>query len=101
MSFPNNLLSDESIPNMIKLFQINPIRVLDLTNNQIGCEGIKDLAKFLRSDLKCQIQKLVLALNNVRKEGSDELAQVISVEIIYMQTVPVLVSENYHYPNYL
>lgn len=76
MSFPNNLLSDESIPNMIKLFQINPIRILDLTNNQIGCEGIIDLAKFLRSDLKCQIQKLVLALNNMRKEGSDELAQV-------------------------
>ncbi len=45
LSFPNNLLSDDSIQSLVKIVSISPIKMVDVTNNKIACEGAKVFGK--------------------------------------------------------
>ena len=58
-------------------------RSLDLTNNQLQCEGAKILARHVITFQKCRIQKIILALNKIGDEGCQALCQVkISITVV-------------------
>lgn len=74
ISLQNNIMTDESMPNLIKIFGLSPVKTIDLTNNNFSCGGAKDLARFIiQSGVRCKLQKIVLSLNNLGQSGSDEL----------------------------
>ncbi len=51
MSLPNNMLSDDSAQSLVRVLSVNPIKMLDLTNNKIGCEGAKIIGKYVKAGL--------------------------------------------------
>ena len=77
--FANNNLTDESIDAIVKLLGgNNKIRSLDLTNNKIGCDGIRQLAEVLSEQPKGKLETLILSLNDMREDGCGSLCQVIA-----------------------
>ena len=78
--FANNNLTDESIDAIVKLLGgNNKIRSLDLTNNKIGCDGIRQLAEVLSEQPKGKLETLILSLNDMREDGCGSLCQVIAL----------------------
>ena len=78
--FANNNLTDESIDAIVKLLGgNNKIRSLDLTNNKIGCDGIRQLAEVLSEQPKGKLETLILSLNDMREDGCGSLCQVITL----------------------
>ena len=74
---PNNLLTDESVDSLVKIMNCNLLlREVDLTNNQLSCEGAKELSKFVAS-AKCRLQKLVLSLNRIGDDGCAAFCQAL------------------------
>ncbi len=49
IAMPNNCLTDETVPILVKFLASHPLKRVDLTNNQLTCEGAAMLAKFFSS----------------------------------------------------
>ena len=76
---PNNCLTDDSIPSLVKIMTANPLSDIDLTNNKITCEGAEMLAKFLSSGNvgRSKLRRLDLSLNNISHPGCKALCKVL------------------------
>ena len=86
--FANNNLTDESIDAIVKLLGgNNKIRSLDLTNNKIGCDGIRQLAEVLSEQPKGKLETLILSLNDMREDGCGSLCQVIALTKFLLDSI--------------
>jgi hypothetical protein len=80
---PNNCLTDETVPILIKFLSCHPLKHIDLTNNQLTCEGAVMLAKFLVTiGTKSKLKRLNLSLNNIGKAGCDALCKVLAKKLL-------------------
>ena len=69
LDFPNNVLTDECIDVFTKAMVNKKIQILNLSNNKIANEGIKNLAIFIANG-KSHLHTLNLSLNLIEDDGA-------------------------------
>ena len=69
LDFPNNVLTDECIDVFTKAMANKKIQILNLSNNKIANEGIKNLAIFIANG-KSHLHTLNLSLNLIEDDGA-------------------------------
>ena len=75
LDFPNNTLTDECIDVFTKAMANKKITLLNLSNNKISNEGVKNLAIFIANG-KSYLVTLNLSLNLIEDDGAVTLLKV-------------------------
>ena len=75
LDFPNNTLTDECIDVLTKVMVNKKIKNLNLNNNKVANEGVKNLAIFIANG-KSSLEKLNLGLNLIDDDGAVTLLKV-------------------------
>ena len=81
LDFPNNTLTDECIDVFTKAMANKKIQILNLSNNKISNEGIKNLAIFIANGKSC-LFSINLSLNLIEDDGAVTLLKVFSYFVI-------------------
>lgn len=76
LDFPNNTLTDECIDVFTKAMANKKITLLNLSNNKISNEGVKNLAIFIANG-KSYLVTLNLSLNLIEDDGAVTLLKVL------------------------
>ena len=79
LHFPNNILTDECIDVFTRAVGNKKIKNLNLSNNKIANEGIKNLAIFIANG-KSSLEILNLSLNLVEDDGAVTLLKAVSLD---------------------